>query len=274
MERAGLHSQRGTMTQLSEIVVEGNGSDRTRVEESVRLAERRLSVERALLASLQSTGLPTATRQRERARQEAVVLQAETRVLDLQTRLNGLARTEILAPMGVLQADLRSGTQTLSTVDVRIAALDSEIEALQQREDRARFGEPIVSPCDCTVQQIDHRIGEWSSPDDQLAVLVGTEAPTIHALILGENARSIELGDRAQIELADGTSLNGRVSRMNYDAHWRGFTGLQDNVFAADRYARIEVTPAMPMNAPVGMVAEVNVHTNDLLASLSEFVGL
>ena len=153
-------------------------------------------------------------------------------------------------------------------------AIGSELAVLNQREERGAYGEPIVSPCDCTVQQIDRRPGEWADPSDQLAVLVGAEAPTVHALILGENARSIELGDLAQIELADGTALTGHVARMNYDAHWLGYAGLQDNVFAADRYARVEIVPEAPLTAPVGMVASVDVHTDRLLGTVRTFLGL
>ena len=274
VERAELQANRSAMVELSGIAVAAQGTDRSRLEETLRLAERRLSVEQSLLASLRSNGLPTASRLRERSRQEAAVLQAETSVLDVRTRLAAMAQSEVLAPMGVLGGTLRNGTQTLDSADLRLAALDEEITHLADREASAAYGEPIVSPCNCTVQDIERRIGEWAEPSEQLAVLVGSEGPTVHALILGENARSIELGDRAQIELADGTSLNGRVARMNYDAHWRGFAGLQDDVFAADRYARLEITPGHPLSAPVGMVAQVNVHTNGVFSAITRIVGL
>ena len=96
----------------------------------------------------------------------------------------------------------------------------------------------------------------------------------MHALILSEDARSVDLGDTARIALADGTTVPGRVTRMNYEARWPGYTGLQDNVFAADRYARIEVTPDDALRAPIGMVAEVNVNTNALFSELASLVGL
>lgn len=273
-EQAEWRLRQGTMRQMADVAVQGNSTERDRLEEALRLAERRLSVERAQFDALRSTGLPTAERQRERARQEAVVLRAENELLELRSRHDALARNAVLAPMGVMQSDLRSGTTTLEIADARLSSLSAEIAALYEREERALHGEPILSPCDCIVQQIDRRPGEWAQPNDQLAVLVGSEAPAVHALVLAENARRIELGQRARIELADGTRLNGRVVRMNYEARWPGYTGLQDSVFAADRYARVEIVPDSAITAPVGMVAQVRVHTNGLLAAVTGMVGL
>jgi len=273
IERAELLARRGAMTQLTDIAVTGNGTERDRIEQSLQIAERRLAVEQGQLATLRSSGLPTPSRLRERARQEAAVLAAQGDVLNIQGRLEDLTRMDVLAPLGVLQGG-RTNAATFETVDMRLENIDTEIAALAGRESRAQLGDPILSPCDCTVQQIDRRRGEWASPGDQLAVLVGDEAPTVHALIMSEDARSVDLGDTAQISLADGTSVSGHVTRLNYDPHWRGFAGLQDNVFAADRYARIEITPEGTFRAPVGMVAEVNVHTNALFSGLASLVGL
>ncbi|MCB1408441.1 MAG: hypothetical protein KDK22_02335, partial [Rhodobacteraceae bacterium] len=254
-ERAELMSRRNAMAQLSTVAMQGLDADRTRLTESLHLAERRLGIERATLATLRASGLPTAARQRERAAQQAVVLQAQSDVLEAQSRLDALAQAAVLTPMGVTQGDLRGTTPTLETVDLRIAALDQELAGMAGTGTDPALGAPIVSPCDCTVQDIERRPGEWAAPADTVAVLVGAEAPTVHALILGETARGISIGDPARVELADGTSVNGHVARLNYSAHWPGYTGLQDNVFAADRYARVEITPDQPLHAPVGMVA-------------------
>jgi multidrug resistance efflux pump len=250
------------------------GTERSRLEDALRLAERRLAVEQAALAALRGNGLPTAARLRERARQEAAVLEAETDVLEARSRLDRLAREEVTAPLNAGGSDLRGGARTRDALSQRLAVLAEEIADLAERESHGAYGEPIVSPCDCVVQSIERRVGEWSDPEDQLAVLVGNERATVHALILSENARSIELGDRARIELADGTDLSGVVSRMNYQARWLGYAGLQDNVFAADRYARVEIVPERLLEAPVGMVAQVTVHTDTMLATLRSFVGL
>jgi multidrug resistance efflux pump len=261
------------MTQLATLAPEqGLGGERGRLEEGLRLAERRLAVERSQLAAMQGNGLPTAARLRDRARQEAAVLEAESRVIEARSRLEVLARSEVLAPVGLGQGS--GALPDAGTLDEQIAVLAADIEHLRQREDHATFGEPILSPCDCIVDRVDRRPGEWARPEEQLAVLIGRDAPTVHALVLAESARSIDLGDLAQIELADGTAVRGRVSRMNYDAHWLGYTGLQDNVFAADRYARVEITPETPLTAPVGMVASVDVHTSSLLGQVRSFVGI
>lgn len=273
-EEADLGARLGAVQQLAAISDGAAGTERGRLEETLRLAERRLSVERAMLASMQGNGLPTAARLRERARQEAVVLQAEAEVLEVRARLDRAARSEVLAPMGVIGSEMTGNTPTLQSMQMRLDAIRDELATLALREDRGTYGEPIVSPCDCVVQQIDRRPGEWADPSDQLAVLVGTEAPTVHALIVGDSARSIALGDRARVELADGSELTGHVARMTYDAHWVGYAGLQDNVFAADRYARVEIVTDAPLTAPVGMVAQVSVNTDRLLGPVRSMLGL
>ena len=273
-ERADLLTRHDTMTQLAAISVTGADTDRTRIDQQLSLAQRRLDLEREQLAVLRAGGMPTAERQRERAAQEARVLQAETELLDTRARLDALVQVTVLAPLGVAGGDLRADTQTLDSVERRIDAVTAELDRIDALGINSDLGEPIVSPCDCVVQGIERRNGEWADPDQQLAVLVGAEAPTVHALVLSEEARKIAIGDRARIRLADGTTLQGRVQRMNYDPHWRGFAGLQDNVFAADRYARIEILPDQPLSAPVGMVATVTIQTSAIWGQMRALVGL
>ncbi|MEZ5752596.1 MAG: HlyD family efflux transporter periplasmic adaptor subunit [Paracoccaceae bacterium] len=272
-ERAELMSRRGAMAQLSAIGIEGVEADRTRLTETLRLAEQRLGLERSLLASMQ-TGLPTAERLRQRSIQQAAVLQAQTDVLDARARLEALAEAAVLRPMGITSGDLRGTTPTLETVDLRLAALDDELSRLNASGVNPDLGEPVISPCTCTVQDVDRRTGEWVQAAEPLAVLTAGDVPSIHALVLGENARSIEIGDDARIRLADGTEVSGTVAQLNYNAHWPGYAGLQDDVFGADRYARVEIIPGAPLRAPIGMVAEVEVITSGLWASLRSMVGV
>lgn len=139
---------------------------------------------------------------------------------------------------------------------------------------RADPGQAIVSPCDCVVQQVSQQNGAWIEPGDQLALLVGNEAPTVHALILATTARDVDLGDRATLRLGDGTTVNGSVTRISPDAQWPGYAGLPATVFAAERYARIEVTPDAPLTAPVGADAQVSVRTSAFLGWVHAQIGL
>ncbi|MCW1933873.1 HlyD family efflux transporter periplasmic adaptor subunit [Pararhodobacter zhoushanensis] len=139
---------------------------------------------------------------------------------------------------------------------------------------RADPGQAIVSPCDCVVQQVSQQNGAWIEPGDQLALLVGNEAPTVHALILATTARDVDPGDRATLRLGDGTTVNGSVTRISPDAHWPGFAGLPATVFAAERYARIEVMPDAPLTAPVGADAQVSVRTSAFLGWVHAQIGL
>lgn len=273
-EQAELTARRGAMTQLSAISSAGAETDRARLDQQMSLAQRRLDIERQQLATLRASGLPTAERQQARAAQEARVLQAESDMLDIRARLDQLDQAAALAPLGVPGGDLRSSTQTLDIIDLRLAAVGAELARIEAMGFDSALGQPVTSPCDCVVQRVERRNGEWADPNQQLAVLVGSEAPTVHALVLSEDARKIAIGDRASIWLADGTALQGRVLRMNYDPHWRGYAGLQDDVFAADRYARIEVRPDVPLTQPVGMVASVTIQTSAIWGWLRATVGL
>lgn len=269
-----LTQRRSELQRLAEVVVTGTDQDHARLDSLVTLAARRVEVERAQLAQLRSRGLPTAAREAQRAAQQAVVLQAEAAVLEAQGNLDRLARAQVLAPMGVTGSDLRDSVPTLETADLRLAALEARIDRLRSDEDRNARGVPIVSPCDCTVQTLERRVGEWATVDAPVALLTGAERVTLHALVPGEAARGIELGDRAQATLADGTHVAGTVGRLTYQARWPGYTGLNDNVFAADRYARVEIIPETPMRAPVGMVADLSISTGSLLSAVTRFVGL
>jgi hypothetical protein len=182
--------------------------------------------------------------------------------------LQALTGTGSLALAG---ADPRLGGLTL---DQRLAAIDAELEQIRAQGVDAEMGEPIRSPCDCTVRSVDGGNGDPVEPGRQLALLVGTGAPTVHALVLSDEARAIEIGDRSHIRLANGTSLEGRVQRMAADPHWPGFAGLRDDVFAVDRYARIEIRPDTALTAPVGTAAEVTVQTNPLWDWLRSMTGL
>ncbi len=284
-ELADLQARRTATGELASLSVAGAEGERSRQAEALQLAERRVAIERQQLAALRAGGLPTAERQRQRAQQEARVLEAESDLLRVRTDSDRLGQVLALAPMGILGGEIRPGTTTLAAMDQRIASLQAELQQMAQGGLDAELGAPILSPCDCTVQTVSARAGEWAEPDQPLALLTGGEAATIHALVMAEEARHLDLGDRALVELADGTRLEGRVSQFNYNPHWRGFAGLQDNVFAADRYARVEITTEQPLRAPAGMVADVSIQTSalwgflraqvgGLLAGLSSLVGL
>lgn len=273
-EQAQLRARRDTLTQIGGLAGTNAEEERLRLEEALRLADRRLSVEQSQLATLRANGLPTAGRQRERAQQEAVVLSAQQEVLAARTRLAALAQAEALMPMGIIAGGPREGLATFEALDLRLAHLATEIATLDQRLAQSAQGEPVLSPCDCTVQSIERRVGEWSQATEPLFVLSGETAPTVHALVMADAARRIAQGDRARIELADGTSTTGRITRLNYEAHWPGYAGLRDSVFAAERFARVEIAPDQPLSAPVGMTARVGIDTDERIGWLRRWAGL
>jgi len=231
-------------------------SDRRRAEMDER--RQQLLDERADLLTLYDTMTP----------------RVATPVSGADAGSDALVRVSVLAPAEAPADAEHPGSRTLGSIERRIATVTAELDQIDTASTDAEQGEPILSPCDCTVQGIARRNGEWTDPDQQLAVLVGAAAPTVHALVIGEEAGRIAIGNRARIRLADGTTLRGQVQRMSFDPRWRGFAGLPENVFAIDRYARIEVRPDQPLSAPLGTAATVTVQTNGIWARLGALAGL
>ena len=273
-DQAELDARRRALVDGGAVLHEGRGADRRRAEQAVELAGQRLSVERATLAALRAGGLPTAERQRQRARQEAVVIEAQAALLAARTRLEAVDQAEALAGTGTAPDGLHGGATPLEAIELRLAHLGSEIALAYQREDELAQGIPVLSPCDCVVETLARRSGEWADPSQPWAILAADGPTTIHALVMAETARAIRIGDGARITLADGTALRGSVARVSYSAHWPGHVGLQENVFAADRYARVEVIPATSLSAPVGMTARVGIDTDRWLGALRSRAGI
>lgn len=272
-ETVEIAARRRALDEAGSVTERGTGAERDRLEQTLRLAENRLTAERAALAHVRANGLPTPERQARRARQEAEVAAAEQAVLQARSRIDALGQQAQLAGLGILPGS-GTGLGTPEALELRAAHLRNELERLRQRQAVMIEGEPVLSPCDCAVTQVQHRAGEWTDPARPILTLAGADRNTIHALIPADRARGIRIGDRARIELADGTRLRGDVARMSYSAQWPGYFGLQDNVFAADRYARVEILPEHPIVAPLGMTAEVGIDSNRLLAPLRRWTGL
>lgn len=236
-------------------------SERTRLQQTVRRAEQRLSLEREQLASLLSTGLPTQARQQARARQQAIVLGAEN---ELAAARAELAALESAQGHGIAPGS-DAGAMTTESVALRMAHLSDEIAHGYRRDEELAMGMPIISPCDCEVVQVNRVAGEWAEPAQPLFVMAKDGPRAVHALVMADRAGRISKGDRARIQLADGQVLSGRVTRLSYDSRRAGIAGLQTDVFAAERYARVEVTPDQPLDAAIGLTGSVTINTFDPL---------
>ncbi len=273
-EQTELTARRAALSRIGAVADQGHDTERARLDEALRIAERRLAAARAQLAEMRSTGLPTARRQAERAAQESVVHAAERELNAVRRQADALAQNVALSDAGVLPGGGAGALGTLDALELRLTQLDERLAEIRARELLWRDGEPVVANCDCLVARIDRRIGEFVDPSRPIATLVERGDLSVHALVLSENARAIRAGDPVRIALADGQQVDGQVSRLNYAAHWPGYAGLQDNVFAADRYARLEIIPDRPIDAPVGMTASVRVSTDRIFAPLWRRLGL
>ena len=272
-ERVELFARRGAMDSLATISTGGLQTEQAAHERAVALAEQRLEIERQILSSLNASGLPTAERQRQRAGQQATVLRAESDLLRAQSALSDWQRGQSLAAMGQTGGTLRVDSAP-EMMSLQLSQINDELAEIEARQQTAHLGQPILSPCACTVHELTRQTGEWARPEDGLGTLTTGGTATVHALILAEDARAISIGDPGRITLADGTTVSGRVTQLNYNPVWSGYAGLRADVFGLDRYARIEITPDHPLNAPVGMVAQASIETSGLLAQARSLVGL
>lgn len=271
-ERVELFARQGALASMTALGTQGLDGERATHLRAVELAEQRLGIERAILSSLQSGGLPTAERLRDRDQQRSAVLRAESDLLRAQAALTEWEQDQQLTAMGQTGSALRvDGTPEM--MSLHLTQINDELAQIETRLQNAHLGMPIVSPCDCTVQDLTRQQGEWARPEDTFGTLTAGGAATVHALILAEDARSISVGDPARATLADGTTIVGRVAQLNYNPIWTGYAGLRADVFGMDRYARVEIAPDQPLSAPVGMVAQVAIDTSALLAQARALVG-
>ncbi|MFN4058561.1 MAG: HlyD family secretion protein [Roseinatronobacter sp.] len=264
-ERArALDAARGTDTALVD-------TERAGLARVLRLAEDRLGLERAQLATLMATGLPTPERQAARARQQALTLSAEQDVLSART---ALARLDASAgSFGDPRAALTLNTLSPEALALRLQHLSDEITRAYALAEGSAHGLPVIAPCDCRVVAVHRGVGEWADPQRPVFVLAKGAASSIHALVLAEEARGLREGTPATIRLADGTRMTGSVARLGYDAQWPGFAGLSDSIFAAERYARVEIRPDGGIAAPVGMTAQVDLRAVDIVGSALALLG-
>ncbi len=269
-EQAELRSRRAVLARQDAHGADMTESEEARLQAALRNAQHRLELEREQLATLMATGLPTQARQEARARQRAVVLGAENELAAARAALDALATAR---SHGVRPGSDGAAAMSLETIDLRMAHLSQEIAHAYRRDEELTPGLPILSPCDCVVAQVNRVQGEWVDPAQPLFLMAGDGPRAVHALVLADRASRIGEGDRARIQLADGQVLTGRVSRLSYDSRRAGMAGLQTDVFAAERYARVEVTPDQPLEADIGLTGSLSITTIDPLRWLRDWAG-
>lgn len=272
-EQADLRQRQRAVQAMGLHDVELRASERAMRERALTLAETRLSVERAQLATLMGSGLPTPERQAARARQQALALAAEQELLAARTALAVFEAEEATGLGSSARASLSLAGMTPEALELRLGHLSQEIALAYAREDSLTEGIPVLSPCDCAVVQVNRGVGEWADPAKPVFVLAQGAATSIHALVLAEEARGLSEGSRARIRLANGTQVTGQVQRVGYGAEWNGFAGLSQTIFAPERYARVEIAPEGHLSAPVGMTAQVSLRKTDMIGNILTFFG-
>ena len=262
-EQAELKSRQTALNQWDVYSTQTQEQELVRLEQAVALAQSRLSLERAQLGALHATGLPTLERQQNRARQQALVLSAEAELASARTALQVLEASKAAGLAPGLANGMTAGALSPEALELRLTHLTSEIALAYQRAEDLRAGTPVTSPCDCVVAQIRRVTGEWAEPAQPMFVMAQPGATAVHALVMADAAGRISQGDRATIRFANGKQVSGRVAKLSYDTNWSGFAGLQDSIFGAERYARVEVTPDLPLDMRIGMTGHVTIKTTN-----------
>lgn len=248
-------------------------SEREQLKATIERAQSRLTLEREQLERLQATGLPTLDRQQARARQQAVVLGAESDLASAKSALHALETALAHGTVAGNRAGFNASNLSRETLELRLGHLAREIALTYERDEMLAKGVAMLSPCDCEVAQVMRVSGEWTEPSQPLFVLSQSSERVVHALVMAEAAQRINAGDHAQVRLADGSALRGRVTRLSYDSHRPGYAGLQSDVFAAERYARVEIMPDQPLNARIGLTGSVTVRTFNPMGWLRDRIG-
>lgn len=269
-EQAELRARKTLMEGQQALEAQLGSAEHGRLQSAINRARERLTLERAQLATLESTGLPTLERQQARSRQRAVVLAAESDLASAEAKLQAFETSQ---DHGMASMQGTHAAQSPETLDLRLAHLRDEIALAYARVEAQGKGVPVTAPCDCEVTQITRVTGEWAEPAQPLFVMAGGGARSVDALILAEHAHRIREGDRADIRLANGQQVSGQVTRISYDVSRAGFAGLSSAIFAAERYARIEVMPARPLEAAIGLSGSVTVRRLDPMGWLTGFLG-
>ena len=222
-----------------------------------------------VLGTIRQTDIDFSQTETGRRRQALLAEQAR-----LSAERETLRERAVQAALGETEGEAQENARALDAADLRLSVIAAELAAMPVPPGEGQPGAPILSPCDCTVLTLNHHNGDWVEPDMPLAVLTAGEVAVVHALLLGNEARDVAVGNHARIRLADGTALAGTVERVSADPHWPGYAGLDDNVFAAGRYARVEIRPERPLTAPVGTGAEVTVQSSQIWGALRALVGI
>ncbi|WP_417626986.1 HlyD family efflux transporter periplasmic adaptor subunit [Pararhodobacter aggregans] len=221
------------------------------------------------LGTIRQTDIDFSLTETGRRRQALLAEQAT-----LSAERETLRERAVQAALGETEGAAQENARALDAADLRLTVIAAELAAMPVPPGEGQPGAPILSPCECTVLTLNHHNGDWVDPDMPLAVLTAGEAASVHALLLGNEAREVAVGNHARLRLADGTSMAGTVERVSFDPHWQGYAGLDDDVFAAGRYARVEIRPERPLTAPVGSTAEVTVQSSQIWGTLRALAGM
>lgn len=133
----------------------------------------------------------------------------------------------------------------------------------------------ILSPCTCTLDSLSVHEGDFVTRDQAFATFSDPASVRIHALVSLTQAGELDPGDRATIRLIDGTEIGADLGRIGRVADFPGYTGLDAQVFAADRYARVELVTDAPVTLTAGTEARVSIQSSGFIGALQvELVAL
>ncbi len=236
--------QMDRLLEVQSVTTELNESLRRQMaalDDRVTALNRRIAFDRQDLARARELAGSGYASRAEFDRRSAILAARQQERAELEQERVRLAADLRLAQDGVYRSDLRDNVPTVQVMLSRIDETQAAIDGIDHELARLAEARNVRSPCDCVVHATQVRPGELVRQGARVLVLREAGSIAVEALILGEDARKLAIGGRGAIALADGSEASGRIVDIAYDGGDPLRVGLPEQLFAAERFARVRL---------------------------------
>lgn len=219
-------------------------------------------------------------------RQEVLLREKQRMVADIAAEQVRLQQALHLSEQGLFNSEGRNTQPTPG--DIRRTILELEAERRLRQHALAALATPltVTSPCDCTVQAVAARHGEFIEKGSVIYTFAtNTNGPgsntsrqsvEVDVLLPTDKVRLLRVGQPADIRLASAPhDLPGTITRLSFNPESSGRTGLPDRLRLPGRFALATVSlplaslPPEPLATGLPAVATFRVEAGTLLHYLT-----
>lgn len=221
-------------------------------------------------------------------RQEVLLREKQRMVADITAEQVRLQQALHLSEQGLFNSEGRNTQPTPG--DIRRTILELEAERRLRQHALAALATPltVTSPCDCTVQAVAARHGEFIEKGSVVYTFAtntstngpgsrtGGQSVEVDVLLPTDKVRLLRVGQQADIRLASAPhDLPGTITRLSFNPESSGRTGLPDRLRLPGRFALATVSlplaslPAEPLATGLPAVATFRVEAGTLLHYLT-----